>query len=110
MREDAQFHAAVFIAALRCNNKKCIAAKPFETHCECTFARTSPFGNGRRRRVAGSELATLHSIRNNVLHSAACAQPLGNVLMLKHPDHVLVRMLHSVFLFSVPPRRDVHCM
>jgi hypothetical protein len=47
----------MFIAALGCNNKECTAVKLFEQHCERTFACKNPFGNGRRRRVAGSELA-----------------------------------------------------
>ena len=58
-----KFLVAMFIAALRCNNKEFTTAKPFEHHCERTFARKNPFGNGRRRRVAGSELVffELHS-------------------------------------------------
>ena len=58
-----KFLGAMFIAALRCSNKECTAVKFFEPNCKRTTARKNPFGNGRRRRVAGSELVffELHS-------------------------------------------------
>jgi hypothetical protein len=55
--EDAQVSYGEFITALRYNYKKRTALKFYESHCECTCARSNPFGNGRRRRAAVSELA-----------------------------------------------------
>jgi hypothetical protein len=75
VRKVAQVSCGEFTTTLRYSYKKRTAVKFCETHCEYSFARSNPFGNGRRRRAAVSGacilcalFGTTHRIARRVLN------------------------------------------